>query len=243
MDRFGEIIVLSQGESILPPLAQGFRQIYTRSPVKTQDRVCDYRWVSPYQEKGSKTYLVKESGYLLMGNLEHLYYNPRYTQERLRLRSQLSGLDRANQLIIAGGGSGVYGVYLARLYRSILMYDTNPWAQRYARLNLTLNKGFNVGVISGPAPRGQDQKDYLSMIPTRDLAQNLAHRFKHNLVFYALLRTQGLKPYQDQIQEAYGVSPSTTLVRPYGPGLHIYRFLCHRPIGLHKPQDLLDQSD
>lgn len=230
MDVLGKTAILDPRESLLKPLAQGFKKIYYRSQVKGVKRIPEFFWVSPYEEDLDSNQVFKEAGFTLLVDFKKFYYNPRYTEQRVRLSKNLIQKDKSEKLMVAGGGCGVFSIHLNKLYREIFSYDVNEETLHYGALNCMLNKILNINFLVEEAPKGKEGFDYLAVMPTMQKEYYSDIVFDKNLVFYLLINSKDVESYKLKLNETYpGCLLQTRLVRSYGPGQEIYRFHLYRP--------------
>lgn len=233
MDVVGKIALLTRGgkDTLLSALSRGYTRIYRRSSVRDSHRLAHYDRLFDLTPRTPLVYINHESGYGVIGRLDKVYYNPRYSDERLRIRGLLTGKPRSKNLVIYGGGTGVYAVYLSKLYTLIRSIDVNPEAGIYGRLTMAYNRVFNVRFENGVATGGEPSQDLLVMIPTIPIDEHLKYKFERNLIFYTLLPDSQVGAAILKLESSYpSCHISIRRVRPYSGSSAVYRFwLVPRP--------------
>ncbi|HDM35839.1 MAG TPA: class I SAM-dependent methyltransferase family protein [Candidatus Syntrophoarchaeum butanivorans] len=112
-------------------------------PVSGDWRVRPFEWVAgePIHEV-----CVREYGMRFRLDIERVYFSPRLATERHRVATQV----RPHELVVdMFAGVGPFTVSLAKRAKKVIAIDKNPYAIRYLKENLSLNRIENVEVREG----------------------------------------------------------------------------------------------
>lgn len=223
-DVYGDIVVGSGDLKKIELLKAGKRKIYTRSSFKSDYRVFETQWVSPYvQKKFDSRYVHRENGFLFYGDIKQCYFSPRYATERKKLQDLLKNYDLKKGIII-GSGISPFTVYLSQVVKDLTEYEINERAIHYGRINLNLN---NCNALTHNKAYNSECSDLVvSVIPTIKWDFHLQYNFKKVCVFYVLLSTSQITLFESLLKKTYNCTYEKFKVRPYSKQICIYRYLC-----------------
>lgn len=148
-DVIGDILLIRVHpdlESKIEILTEGLHKIYPR--VKTIAAVPLYAHTDElyrtrdleviWGEKDMET-VHKESGSLFKVNLEHVFFSPRLSYERMRVARKVSS---GETILNMFSGVGCFSIVIAAAQPQTKIYsiDVNPYAYEYMKENVALNK-------------------------------------------------------------------------------------------------------
>ncbi|MFA4668848.1 class I SAM-dependent methyltransferase family protein [Pyrococcus kukulkanii] len=141
-------------------------------------------------EKRTET-IHRENGIRLKLDVAKVYFSPRLATERMRIFNKA----KAGEIVFdMFAGVGPYSILLAKKVKTVFACDINPWAIRYLKENIRLNKTWNVIPILGDA---------------REVAKKVkADRIIMNLPRFA----------KDFLKEAFASAKDETIIHYYGFG-------------------------
>ena len=227
-DVYGDVVVLTERSNcqLRDVLAIGYKKIYRRTAYKSQYRVLDLEWVSPYVEKSfSSKYIHTEDGHHYYGDLKQVYFSARYATQRRQLKKYFSQKD-LKSLIVVGAGIGPFTVVLSPFFECISQYETNPLCERYNRINMYYNK-CPAQYFSIPY-KGEIADALVSVIPKGSLQFQLSFNFRSICVLYFLADDSECQNVADVFRTHYGCKVDHKVVRAYSKGCNIYRYTLSR---------------
>ena len=230
-DQYGQIIVfkpLKANDEILNlALKRGFKKIYERSPFTGLTRVFKVKSVSPFLERPfNKKYLHKEGQNLFYGDLEQVYFSPRYFKERLFLFDFFKKY-QTEHLTVIGAGISPFAVHLFKRFKSITEYELNLLAQRYSKINHFINNTSST-YINAPYDFKKENTVVLVIIPKSSLDFYKKILFSRCLVFYILLNEPEVEKFELQLTAFFKIKPLIKKAIKYSKSNSIYRVILEK---------------
>jgi len=139
-------------------VSSSLRAVMIDLGVKGEMRVRDIRMIAG---SGTSDTVHKEFGVTMVIDPSKVYFNPRLSTERMRIASMV----KDDEIIIdMFAGAAPFPLVISKHARPAVVYaiDINQDAVEYAKMNVALNKMYNIVPICG------DAKDVIKGLPSAD---------------------------------------------------------------------------
>lgn len=211
-------------------LAKGYKKIFKKSRCEDTYRTLNTVWCSPFKKDNYSNYFyAKENGKFFLGDITKVFYNSRYSSDRLNLTNTLKKEDsKLNQktIVIVGSGISTYSIYLWPLFKIIKEFEINPEAYRYGEINKILNKAENIESFNMKYQKTTCADYLLSVVPAESLDFHKEYFFKDTLIVYFTSKDTEISKHVQELKVHYDCKSSNYLsVRPYAKGINTYRIV------------------
>lgn len=226
MDSYGNIAVVRDANQVVTAL-KTHDSAYVYAGLSETERILKLQFLAGLANlKGINV----ENKFSICFDLSKMYYNPRYSYERRELHSYLKSVSKSRCCVVYGAGNGVFAIYLSDLYESVISYDINADACKYARFNCDLNGVKNITVLDRLNSAATAISDVVVMIPTYDYACNPCFEFNKNLILYVLLHEAEKNQFVSACKSNYPACEITLKpVRAYAKNLNVLRATITKP--------------
>lgn len=229
-DIYGDLVLINEQEPkvLCKLLALGYKKIYLRTKCLNIHRNMNAKWVSPYPETSlDPYYLCLENKKLFFGNIKTVFYNPRYSTDRVLLlqyfKSQNLETLKTYTLGLVGSGISPYTIYLAPLFSTSTEYEGNLEAVRYGAINKVLNNLTGVNTLN-TWYNGEPHDVIISVIPSAELQFHKKYNFNKILILYYTCLDTMIDISVKELEKTYNCKANVVkIVRPYSKLINTYR--------------------
>lgn len=221
-DVYGDLVVTTDQTNLSEILKKGYKKIFLRSAYKNIYRLFTTQWISPYPFKEFFTrYLIKEGGEFYYGDLQKVYFSPRYHHERISLKDYFK--DKTYETLgVIGSGISPFTISLNPFFKQIEEYEPNIEAARFGRINKFFN---NCKAITHLKPYdGKFFEVLISILPLKEWSFHLNYNFEKVCIFYCLVKQEELSGRLKELEGYYCCKASSTIARKYCKNTNIHRF-------------------